>query len=234
MSIDLNSLSIENADGPDQPFVDYSCRVAGLSVHFRNLADRLIEYINQADIVLGCVAWLTHTGVLKALAKKQAAIVVQKEDFLKPDIGKANASTRGSMHKLYNALHFDIDRYAEWGGALHMLSFAGDPSIHPVRCVGNFNRERKPAHPRMHNKFLVFAKVGLCGERSHPTPVPYAVWTGSFNVTKNAAMSLENAIYIERAEVVNAYFLEFQQIMAISEPLDWKSDWSAPEWRIGS
>ena len=63
---------------------------------------------------------------------------------------------------------------------------------------------------------------------------PYEVWTGSFNLTYNASASLENAIVVKHPEIVWAYYREWEQIEAISEPLDWKSEWSAPEWRIGS
>lgn len=47
-------------------------------------------------------------------------------------------------------------------------------------------------------------------------------------------MSLENALYITEPAIVEAYFNEYQQIAALSEPLNWGSDWCAPEWRLGS
>ena len=87
----------------------------------------------------------------------------------------------------------------------------------------------------MHNKFMIFARVEQSSDGSIPEIVtPYAVWTGSFNVTKNATMSLENALYITDSTIVNAYFQEFGQIAAMSEELDWTSTWAAPEWRIGT
>ena len=64
--------------------------------------------------------------------------------------------------------------------------------------------------------------------------IPYAVWTGSFNLTKNASYSFENAIYTTDSEIVRAYYNEYGQIASMSEPLDWESDWIEPEWRIGS
>jgi len=63
---------------------------------------------------------------------------------------------------------------------------------------------------------------------------PYAVWTGSFNFTKNAGFSLENAVIMRNPKIVNAYLLEWANVEAISEPLDWENDWVAPEWRIGT
>lgn len=84
----------------------------------------------------------------------------------------------------------------------------------------------------MHNKFLVFAK--LLDRGNTESIEPYAVWTGSFNLTLNATQSLENALLLEDPVIVEAYFEEFGQIMALSEPLDWTTDWSEPKWRIGT
>ncbi|MNJ81293.1 hypothetical protein D3C77_800280 [compost metagenome] len=60
------------------------------------------------------------------------------------------------------------------------------------------------------------------------------MWTGSFNFTKNATLSLENALFITDPKIVNAYFEEYGQIAAMSEELDWTSEWVAPVWRIGT
>jgi phosphatidylserine/phosphatidylglycerophosphate/cardiolipin synthase-like enzyme len=88
----------------------------------------------------------------------------------------------------------------------------------------------------MHNKFLVLCNV--LEDRSeddyHLQIDPYAVWTGSFNLTKSAALSLENALYVTDRGIAKAYFGEWEQILALSERLDWESDWCEPEWRVGS
>lgn len=63
---------------------------------------------------------------------------------------------------------------------------------------------------------------------------PQAVWTGSFNFTYNAALSLENAVEIRIPEIAQAYLQEFCSVAAFSEPLDWTEEWCAPEWRIGT
>ena len=86
----------------------------------------------------------------------------------------------------------------------------------------------------MHNKFLVFCKVKNTGKDQFHILEPYAVWTGSFNFSYAASMSLENAIYLTEPNIVMAYFKEFAQIYAISEELDWQSEWCSPEFRIGS
>lgn len=98
------------------------------------------------------------------------------------------------------------------------------------------NTAKDPAFPRMHNKFVIFCEVieGKEDYQWYPIVKPYAVWTGSFNVTKNATASFENALYITEPTIVNAYYQEWAQITALSESLNWFSDWCEPEWRIGT
>jgi hypothetical protein len=214
-----------------------------IRVYFRNLEPSLLEFIKEADAVMGCVAWLTSGPILDALAKKEAvSIVVQKEDFLRPDLGSSDNWKSWLMQK-YLALRCNLTRYA-FDNIIGRLAVLSDPSLDAIRCVGNYNRDKSPAFPRMHNKFLVFANViveetqdGYVykeGEYIPKTVKPYAVWTGSFNLTKNAVSSLENALYITEPDVVNAYFKEYGQIVAISEPLKWENDWVEPEWHIGT
>ena len=53
-------------------------------------------------------------------------------------------------------------------------------------------------------------------------------------LSNTATKSLENTVIIHSKKVAQAYFNEWAQITALSEPLDWESEWSAPEWRIGT
>jgi phosphatidylserine/phosphatidylglycerophosphate/cardiolipin synthase-like enzyme len=80
----------------------------------------------------------------------------------------------------------------------------------------------------MHHKFLVFCRYSINEELAWPY-IPYAVWTGSFNITKNGSRSLENAVYIQHPEVAMHYFFEWQQILEVSETLDWTSPYAAPD-----
>ena len=115
------------------------------------------------------------------------------------------------------------------------MSSAGDPALDPIRCVGNHNSDKKPAFPRMHNKFIIFCvKIPSSGDFEENNYFKYAVWTGSFNFTKNASNSFENALYVTDQNIVNAYFEEYGQIAALSEPLNWEHDWIEPEFRIGT
>ena len=231
--MNLNDYSIKDEYG-NNALKDQSTKSqsANSIVYFRNLENELIKHLKNADAIFGAVAWLTNEKILQALADvENVQIIVQKEDFLRPDC-YAPWNWKDSLREQYDALNCGIDRY-EFPNLLAQADFAGDPEIEPVRCVGNHNSEQHPAFPRMHNKFIVFAKIEYC-EHGERQIIPYAVWSGSFNFTQNSVLSYENAIYMTDPEIVSAYFKEYGQIAAISEPLDWTSEWVAPEWRIGS
>jgi hypothetical protein len=259
----------------DGKLKDYSCASADGSgaLYLRNLDDRLIEHIQKATIAVGCVAWLTSEPILIALSKLEAvSIIVQKEDFLRPDITKeSKRAWAKKIRRLYQNLpssgrddwselpmpnyprvdwtelvknsdhtpadltpvdNLDGDPKLIGFGLISNLSTLGDPSMEAVRCVGNHNSTNAPAFAREHNKFLVF-----CNRVQHEGDMyvqPYAAWFGSFNFTKNAGRSLESATYTTDPNYVHAFFQEWEQTVAISEPLDWKTPWSAPEWRIGT
>lgn len=230
----LNLYQLENDGNYDIGFTDNSVvSDSGLTVYFRDLEKKLLQHIKESDAVFGAVAWLTSFPLLDALAKlSNVSIILQKEDFLRPDLDAKYGFER-ALRKKYKALKCNLTRYS-FSNILSSISVSSDPSIDPVRCVGNHNSEKHPAFPRMHNKFLVFAKVEEGSTDDIETITPYAVWTGSFNLTKSATMSLENALFITDPTVVNAYFKEYGQIAAMSEELDWTSEWAAPAWRIGT
>ncbi|WOC24855.1 phospholipase D-like domain-containing protein [Pseudoalteromonas sp. N1230-9] len=239
-SKNLNEFQIEN-DGT----LDYlklednsTSTEQGISVYFRNIEENLVKYIEQAPAVFGAVAWLTSNNILDSLAKvENVQIIVQKEDFLKPDTGYIDPeSWKSKLHGKYSKLKCSIHRgeFEYW--ILGATSLESDYSLDPVRCFGNYNFKKLPAFPRMHNKFLVFANVEVvmdCGMYPVHVIKPYAVWTGSFNFSENATNSLENSLYITDKKIVNAYFKEYTQIAAVSEKLNWDSKWIKPEWHVG-
>lgn len=271
----LNQLLPRAEASSDRTFIDNSTQTSDgtVRVYFRDLEFRLIQHIRAADAIFGCVAWLTNRRILSELAKKETAVVVQKEDFLRPDGDDPGEDWKPRLRTMYDALSCSLDRFY-FGNIIRRLSWSRDQSISAVRCVGNHNGEKKSASPRMHNKFLVFAHITRnfrnfeniqtwekyleedgrstdlkegdwscietysdasgCHVERRTTLEPYAVWTGSFNLTQNASRSLENALYLTSPEIVQAYYSEFGQIMALSEPLDWYSKWVAPEWHVGS
>lgn len=233
----LNHFVLKGDGSCDVNIGNNNCKTnEGVSVYFRDIEENLISHISEADAVFGAIAWLTNEAILNALSKvKNAIIIIQKEDFLRPDLG-SNSGWKKVLRNGYSKLNNEITRYS-FKNLLHLLSVASDPSIEPVRCVGNYNRDKKSIFPRMHNKFIIFAQTSKLNNnyRFYDEVInPYAVWTGSFNFTKNATKSLENALYITVPSIVEAYFKEFEQIAAISEPLDWTADWVEPEWRIGT
>ena len=185
----LNLYQLENDGNYDKAFNDNSVvSDSGLTVYFRNLDKKLLQHIKESDAVFGAVAWLTNFPILDALARlRNVSIIVQKEDFLRPDVG-AKYGFEKALRKKYKALRCNLTRYS-FSNILSSISVASDPSIDPIRCVGNHNSEKNPAFPRMHNKFLVFAKIEESGPDSVETITPYAVWTGSFNLTKSATLS---------------------------------------------
>lgn len=195
-----------------------------------HILSALLEAINAADAVVGCVAWFTHPEVLDALSKKKTAIVVQKEDFLRPDT-KSSIVNSISLRKAYEKLG-GLER-CEFPRLIEMSSCA-EQGIEGVRCMGV--REKERLAPRMHHKFLV-----LCRHEDRPigsdvqrTIFPFAVWTGSFNMTVNAVHSVENAVLVFNEKIAEAFLAEFEWIAGLSEPLDWTCKYVEPEWRFGS
>lgn len=218
---------------------------AKISVYFRNIEDELICKINEYPVVVGCVAWLTNERILKALSsRKRISIIIQKEDFLRPDSGDWSGR---KLREMYASLPPGASCYCAtgewWGSLLASLNWHGSWEAQSIRWLGNFNTEKNPAFPRMHNKFLIFCDINeKTGNDSnfdekHIEIVPRAVWTGSFNLTHNATLSLENATYIKDLEIVNAYYAEWQYIFALSESIPnefWNSAWEPPDFRIGT
>jgi hypothetical protein len=227
------------------PLEDWSTSTKNIAVHFRDLDSNLARYISQAEAVVGAVAWLSHENILNELAKKEiVSIVIQKQQKQKKEHQtklrelydrlpkfKWQAVLRGVVAELVNS---DASVIKEWEA---------------IRCLGRLKIYKDEVIPLMHNKFLVFCKVehedfvdpglmamgykeSLCWV---PIPIlePYAVWTGSFNLTKNAINSLENALYITDEAIVEAYYNEWCQLLALSEPLDSKNNQVAPEYRLG-
>lgn len=238
MFTNLNESAIDSKSSwtEEWKFADHSVKSGPVSLYLRNLEDHLIDHIKNTHYIFGCVAWLTNPRILTALTEcRGVSFIVQKEDFLRPDMGN-QTYWRRKLRRMYHALPTPPLR-CEWQDShITKLSFCADTTIQSVRCVGNFNQDKHPAFPRMHHKFIVFCNNSPKEDRGWEWfhVEPFAVWTGSFNFTENSTMSLENAVVIHDPAIAQAYFQEWKQILAISEPLDWTSVWSAPEWRVGS
>lgn len=248
--MNLNDLKIIT-DGEPISLLNNNCKTENgkfenIEVFFRELEDNLIEKIKHFEngLIFGSIAWLTSFKILDALAKcKNVQIVLQKEDFLRPDLNVSSKNDwQQTLRSKYDNLKFSLDRY-DLHYPINELSVCGDPSVDAIRCVGNHNRDKKPAFPRAHNKFLVFCEfitksTDETRRSREEIYKPISVWTGSFNLTVNAGNSFENAIYLEDKAgdnpIIAAFLKEHHQIFALSEKLDWEKDWIEPEFRIGT
>lgn len=237
---DLNEAVIM---GGDEPSVSIATVRSGghksdvsVDVIFTELESRLVAEIERSDAVIGCMAWLTNERVLAALAQRRfVQILVQKEDFLRPD---GSSWSRNKLHQLYAALPAS-SRFIG-GIGQRGYSTSTDDTLGPVRCIGTCG-PRGPAIPRMHHKFMVlcdFVELDyghtIGGPWQETGIIPRRVWTGSFNATWNGTRSLENAVVLHDPEVARLYADEWGTLLGLSEPLDWSSEWIMPEYRIGT
>lgn len=209
-----------------------------VSVFFRDIEQKLVERIRDADCVFGCVAWLTSEPILDAIAEKSIAqIIIQKEDFLRPDLA-SGPYFKARLRTLYSEVagvyraHFgsDITVSNTWT----IMSEA--ERVEGVRCLGYRKQYHAEIIPVMHHKFLVFCRYQESPDDEFPfgSITPYAAWTGSFNFTRNATLSFENAIFIEDGAIAERYLKEWGQLAALSEPLNWEHDYVAPQYWIGT
>ena len=102
-----------------------------------------------------------------------------------------------------------------------------------VRCVGHLKDKNEFAMPRMHHKFMVFCK-SIENGTDFWNVKPYAVWTGSFNMTDNATKSNENGLFIKNQEIAQSYFMEWFDMLLVSESLDWSSEYAAPDLQFNN
>lgn len=221
----FNEIELENiANFNDLIKTNYSINSRELTVYFRDLKDHLISEINNAEIVLGAVAWLTDIDILEALSKKPCQIVLQKEDFLRPDIELTlSNNSKKELRDAYKKLHFDYDT-RNFSNKIYELSFDDIYEIDPIRCFGYLTDKYRHCSPKMHNKFLVFAEIDNMFEKIKAKKV----WSGSANFTKMSMYSLENAILISNEDIASQYLKEYEYIYYLSEGLDWSSSWNSP------
>lgn len=209
------------------------------AAYFRDLETYLLRHIDQAEAVVGCVAWLTNLKILHALSTKQAvSIIVQKEEFLRPDLEPLTPNWKAILRRHYDAIPPIVNPGNLMAGWLEIRESEdaiglGTP-LYAVgmRCIG-YTKSQEQTLPRMHHKFLVFLrqrdKADKKVEEGAWPYLPYAVWTGSYNITKNGNCSLENALYVQDMRLAEAYCNEWAQLIEVSEPIDWTKPYSAPD-----
>lgn len=175
--------------------------------HLGELRTACMNFIGGSEIVVGSVAWLTDPDIIKVLSRRFVALTVQKENWWKKTDARGQRLAKG---------------YASLQGGLPASAFPeplahhGDVMLAPIACVGYSGGT--PFSPLHHHKFLVRCRVaGGTGKL-----VADALWTGSFNLTKNASEGFENAVEIHDPIIANAYLHEFALMAAMSEPMNWR------------
>ena len=204
--------------------IDHSFKDGDFSVHFRGLKDKLISEINDSEIILGAVAWLTDYDLLEAISKRPCQIVLQKEDFLRPDMEVIlSNSSKIKLREAYNKLSFEYTSI-NFSNKIFELSYDEIFDIEPVRCFGFLTKKMKHCSPKMHNKFLIFCEFDYSTNKIKPKKV----WSGSANLTEMSMYSLENAILIDNEIIAMQYLKEYEYIYYLSESLNWDTTWSSP------
>lgn len=107
----LHDLKIATDMGPI-PQSDYSAKADGVEVVFAEHEERLVRLIAEARgqglLCYGAVAWLTNLRILEALSAVPCRMLVQKEDFLRPDVGqRAGGAWERLLRLVYEKLEHE-------------------------------------------------------------------------------------------------------------------------------
>lgn len=186
---------------------------AEIECHFRNLQQVLLNEIEQSDIVLGCVAWISDPIILESLTKRSTALILDSK------VNRMGKRLQGLYDDLQHTDKQPIyDMLVNGLGSERYLYYTNKED-QPVK--GSFAEDWNfesglyavdGFYQYMHHKFLVLIKeinpCSKCGKKMYqPT-----VWTGSFNFTKNASKGLENAVIIRDKFISASYLCEFLEI----------------------
>jgi hypothetical protein len=82
IDINMNAIKIATDSGDDLDQTDFSIRSdtdSLVRVYFKEMRESLIQHIQGAEAVVGCVAWVTDLDILSALGSKPGALIIQKE-----------------------------------------------------------------------------------------------------------------------------------------------------------
>ncbi|QLB39749.1 hypothetical protein [Mannheimia pernigra] len=179
-----------------------SIKVEKIEVVFRNVISRLIDEIKSHELVFGYIAWLTVQDVLKELKNKQCQIVLQKEDFLHPDLTSSLSNKdKQCLRYLYDNLLCNLNT-TQFSYKIKELSIDGILDLTPVTCFGYYNQKLRHYTPKMHNKFFIFAKI----DKKINKIQPLKVWTGSANITHMSINALENDVIIDNEKIAGSLY----------------------------
>lgn len=217
--VDLNQLkparTAKGKSAYDWERQDRSARSGVTTAHLGDIATPLEEFLRGSEAIVGCVAWITSRRLVAALAGTPVSIIVNKEWNLRAtDTKPQSVSHRELFAELSGGL-----RRSDFPAPLNQVAGAPDDTIDAVRCAGHIGRGQMNS-PLMHHKFVVRLHGGK----------PVAVWTGSFNFTRNAESSWENAIEMHDPVIAAAYLAEWARVAALSEPMDFTAGRADPTW----
>lgn len=188
---------------------DNSVSAWGLvQLRYKSIEAYLVRLISRADMVVGCVAWVTNAAILQALGNLHygSSLVVNKESYLvSPEY---NARKWEKYQRGYSGLsvipHHDID-------GLHF------EQLEAIMLTGGWNSGER-YYPRMHHKFIVLCKVVQSESGQGLFALPQIAVTGSYNFSETANRSHENIVVIESGAIAQSYYNEWRQIATISDP----------------
>lgn len=174
-------------------------------VMFQNIDAEFTNILEEqcCDIIVGCIAWITNKSILRRLRDMQVSLIIQNEEYLRIE----------RRDLINNYMQLDAGELNTDSIRPVISSYLPDNKLDAIRTVGIVRRSGV-WRPNMHHKFFVLCVLedGLVKPRS--------VWTGSYNFTHNANLSLENALFIENEELAEVYFREWQVMYCISSKLE--------------
>lgn len=224
-------VSDEDYEFADEPHFaeDQSVRVVMFT---RSLGHYLAEMIRkeraeldkqQCDLyVVGTIAWATDEEIMSVLGKHAAGVcvVVNKEKWL-----------RESTFRALKPIALSTLFLAE---GILPPNYSHDWSL-PAWCAGAINVENNIQFPRMHRKDLVFcARRRPSGDVVGSSLEPYAVWCGSYNLTRTARLSVESATLTWSRVLARHAYRAFLEVLAHAEPLGSVAPTSSPVLVNGS
>jgi hypothetical protein len=171
---------------------------------FGDKRSALLAWIEGQECIVGCVAWLSDPQILMALNRTELSEVVMQREAHLSRYGAMMPEHPSSIAALYQATH---DYAPHTHGGLRVR----------YRLIGSSNHGKRPV---MHHKFLVGCRLVLCRrpEGQALKIVPFSVWYGSWNMTRNAQND-DSALILHDMTVSQLFYKEWRRLWADSEPI---------------
>jgi hypothetical protein len=169
---------------------------ADISIRFFEIDTFIAEKIRLGGACVGCAPWFNaQTAAFKALNDLQLFSIVSSSDQ-KSQLVKGGKFPYSVLTCAESLSRSDAK----------INSDANISSIEYVSVIKSENR----FFARNHNKFFVI------GEIKENKFIPKEVITGSCNLTENAALSLENVVYIKSEQIASAYLMQWYSVLMVA------------------